>query len=303
MKSPLHFAALCLAIFTAQAEPPASLAYVLQADSFAKPKAAAITKLADCGRDWIVLDAHYSSDEPWTAEDLATLRAGKAGRKVIAYLSIGEAEDYRVYWQSSWKTSPPAFLLGENPEWKGNYRVRYWHPAWQKIILAEVDKLMAAGFDGVYLDIVDGFETFEQDGKNYLDDRLNPETKQSFRRDMVDWVKVIAAHARKTNLDAVVIPQNGTQLFAHKDFLDTVDAAGVEDLFTNGNKLQKPAHVNYVCECLAPIMAAHKPVLDIEYARQKERQAQIRTLASKHGFIWLIADRQLKTLGESGTRP
>ena len=27
---------------------------------------------------------------------------------------------------------------------------------------------MAAGFDGVYLDIVDGFETFEQDGKNSL---------------------------------------------------------------------------------------------------------------------------------------
>jgi len=174
---------------------PASFAYVLQADSLAKSRAGAVQKLAASGRDWIVLDANFSSDEPWTAADLAAIRAGRAGRKVIAYLSIGEAEDYRAYWQREWKTNPPAFLLGENPEWKGNYRVKYWQAAWQQIILADVDKIMAAGFDGVYLDIVDGFETFEQDGKNSIDDRLNPETKQSYRRDMVDWVKAVAARA------------------------------------------------------------------------------------------------------------
>src|SRR6185295_15943899 len=36
---------------------PVSLAYVLQADALAKSKAAAVEKLAACGRDWIVLDA------------------------------------------------------------------------------------------------------------------------------------------------------------------------------------------------------------------------------------------------------
>lgn len=303
MKSLWLFLALGLAAFTVRADSPASLAYVLQADSFAQSKAEAIAKLAACGRDWIVLDARFNNDEPWMTNDLSVIRTGKPGRKVIAYLSIGEAEDYRGYWQNSWRTNPPAFLLGENPEWKGNYRVRYWHPAWQKLILADVDRIMASGFDGVYLDIVDGFETFEQDGKDFVDDRVNTETKQSYRRDMVDWVKAVAARARKMNPAALVIPQNGTQLFAHKDYLDTADAVGVEDLFTNGNKLQKSDHTRYVCECLAPIIAAQKPVLDIEYARQKERQVQIRTLAGKRGFIWLITDRQLKTLGESGTNP
>lgn len=300
MKSPLLFLALCLAMFTAQAEPPVSLAYVLQADSLAKPKAAAITKLAGCGRDWIVLDAHYSSDEPWTTEDLTAIRAGKSGCKVIGYLSIGEAEDYRPYWQSGWRTNAPMFLLGENPDWKGNYRVKYWHSAWQQLILADVDKLMATGFDGVYLDIVDGFETFEQDGENFIDDRMNPETKQTYRRDMVAWVKAVAARARKSNSSALVIPQNGTQLFAHKDFLEAVDAVGVEDLFTNGDKLQKSEHSRYVLECLAPVIAAHKPVLDIEYARRKERQEKVRSQAAQHGFVWLVTDRQLKTLGQSG---
>jgi cysteinyl-tRNA synthetase len=279
---------------------PASFAYVLQADSLAKSKAEAVAKLAACGRDWIVLDASFSSDEPWTAADLAAIRAGRAGRKMIAYLSIGEAEDYRAYWQSSWRTNAPAWLLAQNPEWKGNYRVKYWQAGWQKIILADVDKIMAAGFDGVYLDIVDGFETFEQDGKNFVDDRVNPETKQSYRRDMVDWVKAVAARARKTNPAALVIPQNGTQLLARADFLGTVDAVGVEDLFTNGDKLQKAADTKYILDFLSLLAAAHKPVLDIEYAQRTELRLQAKAQAARHGLICLVTDRELKTLGESG---
>ena len=297
----LGFIFLCHSLL-AQQTSPASFAYVLQADSLAKSKAAAVAKLAAGGRDWIVLDASFSTDEPWTAADLASIRAGKTGRKVIAYLSIGEAEDYRAYWQTSWKTSPPAFLLGENPEWKGNFRVKYWQADWQKLILADVDKIMATGFDGVYLDIVDGFETFEQNGNDFIDDRVNPETKQSYRRDMVDWVKAVAARVRKTNSAALVIPQNGTQLFAHADFLAAVDAVGVEDLFTKGDKLQQAADTKFTLENLAPMRAAHKPVLDVEYPKRKERQAHAREAAAQNGFVWIVTDRQLKTLGESGAK-
>jgi cysteinyl-tRNA synthetase len=285
----------------AEVMPPASFAYVLQADSLAKSQADAVQKLAACERDWLVLDANFSSpDEPWATNNISVIRAGKFGRKVIAYLSIGEAEDYRAYWRSAWRTNPPAFLLAQNPEWKGNYRVKYWRAEWQKIILADVDKIMATGFDGVYLDIVDGFETFEQDGNNFIDDRVNPETKQSYRRDMVDWVKAVAARARAKNPTALVIPQNGTQLFAHADFLAVADASGVEDLFTNSDKLQTSAETKYRLETLAPLLAAHKPALDIEYAKRKERQTFARESAAQHGLICLVTDRQLKTLGVSG---
>jgi cysteinyl-tRNA synthetase, unknown class len=279
---------------------PASLAYLLQADSFAKSKTEAVEKLASCDRDWIVLDANFSTDEPWTTNDLSAIRAGKPGRKIIAYLSIGEAENYRTYWQSFWSTNAPTFLLGENPEWKGNFRVKYWQADWQKIILTQVDQFMVAGFDGVYLDIVDGFETFEQDGKNYIDDRLNSETKQSYRRDMVDWVKQIAARARAKNSTAIVIPQNGTQLLAQPDFLATIDAVGVEDLFSNGKKPQKSSDTKFILECLLPLIASHKPVLDVEYASKIELREKVKTQAKQNGFVWVLTDRQLKTLGESG---
>ena len=303
----LLLAATCASVSRAQS-PPASFAYVLQADALAERKPDALKQLATCGRDWIVLDARFSDREPWTPADLAALRASHAGRKVIAYLSVGEAEDYRSYWRREWDATgdgrpdagAPSFLLAQNPEWKGNYRVKYWRADWQQIMLPNVDAVMAAGFDGVYLDIVDGFETFERQGEKFLDDRINTETGQSYRRDMVDWVKAIAARAHRTNPAALIIPQNGVQLFAHADFLAAVDGVGVEDLFTNGDRSQKVADTKYILSCLAPLVAARKPVLDIEYARKPAARAKIREQARLQGCVWLITDRELKTTGESG---
>ncbi len=305
----LLFAWLCTAIGISQgveAPPPTSFAYILQADSFAQTKSAAIERLAACGRDWIVLDTAFGGDLPWERADLDAVRLGQPQRKVIAYISIGEAEDYRPYWRKEWgtrkslSTAAPSWLGTENPEWKGNYRVKYWHAEWQRLMLSAVDDAMARGFDGVYLDIVDGFETFEQQGKEFIDDRKNPETKQSYRRDMVDWVKAIAARAREKNSAALVIPQNGSQLLAHADFLTAISAIGIEDLFTNGNKLQPKSHTDEVLRHLQKMAASKKPVLLIEYPKSAERQALARKLAKESGLMLLITDRQLKTLGESG---
>jgi cysteinyl-tRNA synthetase, unknown class len=289
------------------AEPfPRSFAYVLQAESLARTKAGAVAQLAACGRDWLVVDARFSSEAPWTRSDLDAMREKHAGRKVIAYLSIGEAEEYRPYWQAAWggkgSLTPlaPSWLEGENPEWKGNYRVKYWRADWRQIILAAVDEVIGQGFDGLYLDIVDGFESFEHVGKDWIDDRVNPDTRQSFRRDMVDWVKAIAARARARNPAALIIPQNGSQLLAHRDFVDAISGIGLEDLFTNGDKLQPKSHTSLVLGCLKRLEAAPKPVLLIEYPKKAERRDLSKRLAAENGFAWLVTDRQLKTLGESG---
>jgi len=295
-----------LAHFACAESNPASFAYILQADSFAKTKSSAVAQLKESGRDWIVLDAAFVADTPWEQADLDTIRSGKAGRKVVAYLSIGEAEDYRPYWQSEWVSNgkrtadAPVWLGIENPEWKGNYRVKYWNADWQKLMLAAVDEAMAQGFDGVYLDIVDGFETYEQGADGYLDDRMNPETKQTYRRDMVNWLKAIASRARAKNPVALAIPQNGSQLVADKDFVEVISAQGIEDLFTNGKKLQPASHTNEILDNLKLLASAKKPVLLIEYPKTPERKALSKKLAEENGLVWLVTDRQLKTLGESG---
>ena len=303
------FASAALLLFALAAHAgsaPSSFAYVLQADALEKTKPAAIERLAASGRDWIVLDAVFNSDTPWTRADLDALRARKPERKIIAYLSIGEAEDYRPYWRKEWGTrrkltaAAPAWLGSENPQWKGNYRVKYWNADWQRLILASVDEVMARGFDGVYLDIVDGFETYEQSGNTWIADRINPETRQSYRRDMVDWVKAIAARARSKNPIALVIPQNGSQLLVQADFLETLSAIGIEDLFTIGDKLQPAANTREVLGYLRKMADAKKPVLLIEYARQPGRREAVKKHAQENGLVWLLTDRELKTLGESG---
>jgi cysteinyl-tRNA synthetase len=295
-----------LAHFACAESNPASLAYILQADSFAKTKSSAVAQLKASGRDWIVLDAAFTGDTQWEQADLDTIRSDKAGRKVVAYLSIGEAEDYRPYWKSEWgsngnrTTSAPVWLGIENPDWKGNYQVKYWNADWQKLILPAIDDAMARGFDGVYLDIVDGFETYEQGADGYQDDRINPETKQTYRRDMVDWVKAVAARARAKNPAALVIPQNGSQLAAHKDFIEVISAQGIEDLFTNGKELQPASHTDEILGHLKLLAWAKKPVLLIEYPKTRQGQALSKKLAKENGLVWLVTDRQLKTLGESG---
>ena len=170
-------------VVAATASEPKSFAYVLQASELSMDRSSAVSMLAECGRDWIILDGTFDGDEDsrWTAAEIRRIRKGRSGRKVIAYLSIGEAEDYRAYWRREWKTRRPEFLRRENPDWRGNYTVRFWMKPWQSIVFAEIDRLMAQGFDGLYLDKVDIHEDFEYDptSREWIDDRRNPATGNS----------------------------------------------------------------------------------------------------------------------------
>ena len=116
--------------------------------------------------DLLILDLFFN-DEVLTENDLELLKQKNNGgrRLVICYMSIGEAEEYRYYWNSDWESSPPGWLDDENPNWPGNYKVRYWNDEWKSIIYGSSSSytglILQAGFDGVYLDIIDAFEYYE----------------------------------------------------------------------------------------------------------------------------------------------
>jgi len=300
-----------MASFISAAEPLGSLktmAFVLQAEGLGKPSEA-IDKLKNCNRDLLVIDyAFYGDAETkWTPAEIAEIREGKEGRRVVAYLSIGEAGTYRYYWQKTWDADSngkpdegaPAWLLPSNPDWPDNYKVHYWDPAWQAIVLKHLDEILAQGFDGVYLDLVDAFEYFEHDEKRdrWLDHRPNPITGKTYREDMIVWVTKIAKHARTAHPGFFIIPQNGQQLLADDSFIEVIDAVGVEDLFTNGNRIQKPKATAYRNEFLQAATAAKKPVFAIEYCRTDATQKHAVEGAKSEGYRLLITDRNLKTLG------
>lgn len=112
---------------------------------------------------------------------------------VIAYIDIGQAEDWRWYWKwsvdSDWDPSEtnkpsdwPSWIITHDPEWVGCFPVAYWHQDWQNIVInggftwndsvievatgdknggegynSILDEVIKDGFDGIYLDWVEAF--------------------------------------------------------------------------------------------------------------------------------------------------
>ncbi|MEZ5975483.1 MAG: endo alpha-1,4 polygalactosaminidase [Planctomycetota bacterium] len=92
-----------------------------------------------------------------------------AAKRVLAYVNVGQAEAYRSYWKDDWvvpgedHAGEPDFLLAADPEgWQGNYPVAWWDARWQEVLFGTpaslIDQAWAAGFDGLFLDWVLGFE-------------------------------------------------------------------------------------------------------------------------------------------------
>ena len=91
-----------------------------------------------------------------------------------------------------------------------------------------------------------------------------------------------------------------SELVVHADFLEVISAIGIEDLFTNGNKIQPQSHAIEVLGHLIKVAAAKNPALLIEYPKSAERRAASKKLALENALVWLVTDRQLRTIAESG---
>lgn len=142
--------------------------YLINPESFAS-KSQFITAVTATNYDLLIMDLFFNDEGEFTASEIEQLKSKANGgsRMVVCYMSIGEAENYRYYWQSSWSNNEPHWLLDENPDWEGNYKVKYWETDWQNIIFGNdnsyAKKILNAGFDGVYLDIIEAFEYFEEE--------------------------------------------------------------------------------------------------------------------------------------------
>ncbi len=135
--------------------------YLLNSANF-PDKAAFLNALRATNYDVLLIDLYYQ-DDALTASDVASLhtKANGGSRLVLCYMSIGEAEDYRYYWPAL----SQSLVYKANPDWPGNYTVKYWEADWKRVIYGNPEsytsKIINAGFDGVYLDIIEAYEIFE----------------------------------------------------------------------------------------------------------------------------------------------
>jgi len=134
--------------------------YLLNPMKF-KNKKEYIEKLSQTKYDVIIIDMYFN-DIKLTTKDIEKLKKKPQGGKrlVIGYFSIGEAEDYREYWKDAWDKKWPAWISYENENWEGNYIVKYWSKEWGGIVGKMLSKFIDTGFDGVFLDTIDTYESF-----------------------------------------------------------------------------------------------------------------------------------------------
>ena len=219
-----------------------------------------LSEVENSSYDVIVMDYSKDGDDDsaFSVDEVASLQA--SGKIVLAYLSIGEAEDYRFYWKEKWNDDKPAFIEEENSDWAGNYKVKYWYKAWwEKALRPYLDKIMTAGFDGVYLDIIDGYYYFGE-----KDDKLRTRANQ-----MVKLVEKIAEYTREEyGEEFIVSPQNGLAILDDcskkykQRYLTAIDAVGVESLYYNTYSEEDK---NYRLEKAEEFSSANKLILNVEY--------------------------------------
>lgn len=262
-----------------------------------------IARAAASPFDLLVID--YSKDgsaagalSPGEVETLKR-RADGARRLVIAYLSIGEAESYRYYWQASWKRDKPAWLLGENPDWDENFTVCYWDPGWQRIICGSaesyLDRIIAAGFDGVYLDKADAVYDIET--------RLGKvaRTRPDLEGDMVAFIARISAYAKSKRPGFLIVMQNAEELLEHEATVGAIDAVAKEELVygasTPGRRNSR-TEIEDARRSLDIARRAGKPVLVVEYLDEPAKVRDAADITTGFGYVLYVApkDRALDRL-------
>jgi cysteinyl-tRNA synthetase len=220
----------------------------------------------------------------FSAQEIAALQNSPGGAKIVlAYISVGEAEDYRWYWKESWRPGSPPWLGPENPAWPGNYPVRFWHPDWQAIVFRYLDRLLEAGFDGAYLDRVDVFEEWEAE-------------RPTARADMAAFVKSIGAYCRARRPGFYVFPQNGVELIDEAGYASCIDGLGSEDNYFDGEERLPAGEVAYREGFLDRYVAGGKKVLAVDYCRRAASVDEVYRRASGRGYVPYCTVRDLDRL-------
>lgn len=137
--------------------------YLINAENY-QTKVDYINAIRNTNFDVVLIDLFFH-ESALNLEDITTLKIKKNGAKrlVISYVNIGAAEKYRYYFdKDNWNVANPHWLVKPYNGYPEEIFVKYWAEEWQQIIYENTDsylnKIIAAGFDGAYLDNVKSYE-------------------------------------------------------------------------------------------------------------------------------------------------
>lgn len=264
------FVLAVLVIFMTQAKSPTLQWIVYYGD---KLKTADLKNI-----DWAIVDQDI---------DPRPLRNGRT--KFIAYVSVGEAEEYRDYWT---KVKSSGALVEKNPNWQGAHLVDIRSKIWRDILEGHtLKKIIAKGFDGVFLDTIDT--------AIYLEDK-DPKRYAGSKKALVDFVKSL----KKKHPNLIVVPNNGLEVLER--YAEDVDAVLVEDLYTHYDfeKKKSVATQSDIITEKEKLLdrfrtSQKKPVLNLLYETsvQTELAKFAVSRSGQKGYLWYLTTVDLMKIG------
>ena len=273
-------------------------------------------QIAGSGAGLVVTDYSRDGTGPnrFTPAEVDTF---KANAVAVSYISIGEASDFQSYWHKNWTLTGRATgaLTSEAPDWLGpidqafpeSRKVRYWDADWQKLIFNDdhtgyLDQIVAQGFDGAYLDIVDAYYFWGAEATLSQRHAGDPKTEHDAATRMIDFIVAMTAHARQTNPDFAIIPQNGPFIVDALDsidparkaaFLDAINAIAVEDVYLrNGHAAENNGFLPdkaVIAGLKHDFLANGKAVFAVDYVNELDGMGRFIQAALADGFIPTVA--------------
>jgi cysteinyl-tRNA synthetase len=192
--------------------------------------------------------------------------------------------------------------------------VAYWDPAWKDVVIhgrhqtsrpygeyvSVLDEILRDGFDGIYLDWVEGYE------HDAVLAAAAVEGKDS-AAEMVAFIREISQVATARQPGFLVIQQNAAALVdGHPELLRVIDAVAQEGIWYAGGATDSwddrdgydgptdPELTNYYLEYLADYLDAGMPVFNCEYALVHADAAYANSYAQ--GFVPYVTRSSLSKL-------
>jgi cysteinyl-tRNA synthetase, unknown class len=257
-----------------------------------------LEKLNKVEADVFVIDyALEGGKVPMSREQVERLKKKPDGsrRYVISYMSIGEAEEYRYYWQEGWKTQKPVWLGPENCAWPKAHAIRYWRDEWKDISFRKPDsyikRIIDAGYDGVYLDRVDMYDWFKKENANS-------------RAEMIKYMVELSTQAKTWKPGFFILPQNAEELMSDRAYRRAIDGMGKEEFLHSGSETGKrnpEGDIASTYSHLSHLLWAYKPVFAVEYVLTREAIAKSEAELRSLGIVPTVQTRGLD--GNDPTAP
>ncbi len=241
-------------------------------------------ELADSKYDLLVIDSEPPNARP-NQNIIDRLKCTGGGEKLlVSYLAIGQAEEYRYYYGDDWGVGNPSWIVYADQYWPGDYYVRYWEPEWRDILMgspdSRVDRIIDAGFDGVYLDTIDGYTFFQDDYPDAID------KMQALVRDIAAY-----ARAKSGNPNFGVFVQNAEELISTVglEWVEPLTGIGKEEPFFWATDDRVADDMRYWNDLyLGQWIDAGKIVLSVDYVTTQANRTSALSDAYSRGYVPLM---------------